>query len=195
MSGIPCRLRLEKMFGLVHSPRERGTTSHHGSQVSLFFLLTKTVFFLVSLLSPTMLFANGKFKNSNLPLGEGNESSNLYLNYLLDMFLPYLERKLCYNYFVFHGEPLTCRCLQTSSKIQTPLWCALLQHQKCTGHPTASASYSGAFRRRRGAAEDCGKDELGKGSFFLSVLPTILCVLPKATGYESATACSQDRLV
>ena len=45
------------MFGLVYNPRERVTTSHHGSQVSLFFLLTKTVLFLESFLSPKMLFS------------------------------------------------------------------------------------------------------------------------------------------
>ena len=55
--SIHCRLRLEKMFGLVYSPRERGTTSHYGFQVSLFFLLTRTVLFLESLLSLTMLFS------------------------------------------------------------------------------------------------------------------------------------------
>ena len=42
------------MFVLVYSPSERVTTSHHGSQVSLFFRLTRTVLFLVSLLSQTM---------------------------------------------------------------------------------------------------------------------------------------------
>ena len=176
MSGIPCRLRLEKMFGLVHSPRERGTTSHHGSQVSLFFLLTKTVFFLVSLLSPTMLFANGKFKNSNLPLGEGNESSNLYLNYLLDMFLPYLERKLCYNYFVFHGEPLTCRCLQTSSKIQTPLWCALL-HRNVT-QPRTQALLGGGEEPQR----IMGRTNLGKEASFSPSCPQSFACPQKRLG-------------
>ena len=43
------------MFGLVYSPWERVTTSHHGSQVFVFLLLTGTVLFLVSLLSPTIL--------------------------------------------------------------------------------------------------------------------------------------------
>ena len=43
------------MFGLVYSPWERVTTSHHGSQVFVFLLLTGTVLFLVSLLSPIML--------------------------------------------------------------------------------------------------------------------------------------------
>ena len=38
------------MFGQVYIPSERVTSSHHGSQVSLFFLLTRTVLFLVSLL-------------------------------------------------------------------------------------------------------------------------------------------------
>ena len=46
-----------RMFGLVYNPWERVTTSHHGSQVSLFLLLTGTVLSLVSLLSPTMLFS------------------------------------------------------------------------------------------------------------------------------------------
>ena len=45
-----------RMFGQVYNPWERVTTSHHGSQVSLFLLLTGTVS-LVSLLSPTMLFS------------------------------------------------------------------------------------------------------------------------------------------
>ena len=34
------------MFGLVYSPWERVTTSHHGSRVPLFLLLTETVLFL-----------------------------------------------------------------------------------------------------------------------------------------------------
>ena len=38
------------MFGQVYIPSERVTASHHGSQVSLFFLLTRTVLFLVALL-------------------------------------------------------------------------------------------------------------------------------------------------
>ena len=46
-----------RMFGLVYSPWERVRTSHHGSKVSLFLLLTGTVLSLVSLLSPTMLFS------------------------------------------------------------------------------------------------------------------------------------------
>ena len=44
-----------RMFGLVYSPWEWVTTSHHGSQVSLFLVLVRTVLSLVSLLSPTML--------------------------------------------------------------------------------------------------------------------------------------------
>ena len=46
-----------RMFGLVYSPWERVTTSHHRSLVSLFFLLNGTVLSLVSLLFPTMLFS------------------------------------------------------------------------------------------------------------------------------------------
>ena len=37
-----------RIFGLVYSPWERATTSHHGSQVSLLLLLTGTVLSLVS---------------------------------------------------------------------------------------------------------------------------------------------------
>ena len=37
-----------RMFGLIYSPWERVTTSHLGSQVSLFLLLTETVLSLVS---------------------------------------------------------------------------------------------------------------------------------------------------
>ena len=56
---------------------------------------------------------------------------------------------------------------------------------------TVSAdSYPVAFRRRkRGDAEDFGKEIRGaqrvKGRTNSSVFPTILCVPPKATGYES----------
>ena len=39
-------LRLEKMFGLVYSPRERVTTCHHGSQVSSFLSSYKDSTFL-----------------------------------------------------------------------------------------------------------------------------------------------------
>ena len=46
--SIPCRLRQD-------SPWERVTTSHHGSQVSLFLLLTGRVLSLVSLLSLLLL--------------------------------------------------------------------------------------------------------------------------------------------
>ena len=46
-----------RMFGLVYSPWERVTTSHQGSQVSLFPFLTGTVLSLVPLLYPTMLFS------------------------------------------------------------------------------------------------------------------------------------------
>ena len=55
--SIPCRLRQDVWPGLVHNPWEQVTRSHHGSQVSLFLLLTGTILSLVSLLSPTMLFS------------------------------------------------------------------------------------------------------------------------------------------
>ena len=54
--SIPCRLRQDVRPGL-YSPWEGVTTSHHGSQVSLLLLLTRTVLSLISLLSPTMLFS------------------------------------------------------------------------------------------------------------------------------------------
>ena len=52
-----------RIFGLVYSPWEQVTSSHNGSQVSLFLLLTGTLLssgtllFLVSLLFPTVLFS------------------------------------------------------------------------------------------------------------------------------------------
>ena len=48
--------------------------------------------------------------------------------------------------------------------------------QNCDLYREMSDSYPVAFRRRRGAAENYGKDEL---------FPTILCVPLKVTGYES----------
>ena len=54
---FPFLINSGRIFGLVYSPWERVKTSYHGSQVSLFPLLTGTVFFFVSLLSPAMLFS------------------------------------------------------------------------------------------------------------------------------------------
>ena len=59
LSSLLCPFLVDscRMFGLVYSPWKRVTTNHHGSQVSLFLLLTGTVVSLVFLLSPTVLFS------------------------------------------------------------------------------------------------------------------------------------------